>query len=323
MTIAYVLLIGLISFTRSSDGVAALLVDSVGPQQASDGCPIPRHDGVLVVSAEDVEESDECPDEAGWSLLMEQLLAGVQRMPYERALKDGRPAFCSWRLRREEVRFLREETSEAFSGEICDAGDNDCPALMRDLESEHLVLRKECLDPKPVNCPLDGRVILPVQKIQAKSACGNPLKFEPLRGKIPKPLETMAGDMALAEVVSSGVIKIQIRNFGNITQGRTITLKGEKPWVLVFHGALHDHAKMPPACVGDVDHHFEMYYRLTEQRPSSYRRPVPQGYCPDPCYRLEDRSERFRSVLGIDLSLWIKICMFGVHERIICPMSTF
>src|SRR5919106_3036567 len=164
MTILHVAFVGLISFFQDSTGVDALLLSTLVPQYASDGVLIPSHDAFLAVKRAPMEE---CPDEAGLN-------------------EKDRPAFCSWMLNHDDIRFEGSIQIDQSGGPVCVESESTCPAPMRELRPEHFVLKGICRDPKPKGCPIVGRVFLPVSRIQGVELCGVNIQFKPLRGTAPE-----------------------------------------------------------------------------------------------------------------------------------------
>ena len=288
MTIAHLFFFGLIAFSRSDQGIDAFLVNALGPQRASDGCPIPTHDAFVVAFRDDIA-SDDCVDEANIND------------------KKGSPLFCSWLLHREQVSIEGPPATTGGSSTICNSTTDDCPVDISDFKLGHFALKGSCRDPKPVDCPLIGRVALPVQQIHSKSLCGEHLGFKPLRGNVSETNTAMPGDFAWADLSSPGDITLHIRKFGSLTGDRPIAVKPSKGEVDLF---IVNIVNNPPSthsslCKPDFDHHFEMYYLLSEQT-SVNRLPVPFGTC------------HYPAVLPK-----IEFLRRGLHERIICPMSSF
>jgi len=300
MKIIYIAFLGLVSFSRGDQGVDVFLVNTVGPQQASDGCQIPTHEAFVVALASDVALLD-CVDEAGLN-------------------PPGAlfPALCSWSLHREQVTFEGHTLTKAGTGPICESATDECPVDIPSFSLGSFALKNSCRDTKPADCPLTGRIALPVDRIHSISLCGE-IEFRPIRGPIPEPRARIPGEIAWAALATQGeTLTFHIRKFGSITGGRTIVVrpKGRSSGIAIANIVKSSHGVQSPACSADVDHHFEMYYRLSESRSSGDKQPVPSGVCPR-CPILKGLLE----FLGLDSS-WL-ICPLGLHERVICPMSSF
>jgi hypothetical protein len=298
MKTIYIIFLGLVSFARSNQGVDVFLADTVGPQQASDGCPVPTHDSFVVAFSSDVAQG--CADEAGLNI------PGSYLLP-----------LCSWSLRKEQVTFEGHVPPKAVTGPICNSATDECPVDIPNFKLGIFSLKNSCRDTKPADCPLTGRIALPVERIRSISTCGR-IAFRPIRGPIAEPDTRIPGDIAWTSLSTfSETLTLHIRKFGSITGDRTIVIKpqGAASVIGIANIVRNHHSAQSPACLADVDHHFEMYYQLAEMN-SSARRPVPSGVCPR-CSWLKG----FLKFLGLDPH-WL-ICPLGLNERIICPMSSF
>jgi hypothetical protein len=312
MTILHVAFVGLISFFQDSTGVNALLLSTSVPRYASDGVLIPRHDAFLALKKALLEDPNSpCPDEADLN-------------------RHGQQLFCSWMLSRHDIRFEGNIQSDQGGGPVCVPDQvclpnacNRCPAPMRGLRPEHFVLKGVCRNPKPQGCPIMGRVFLPVPRIQGVELCGVDLQFKPLRGTAPASNDhPRIAEVTWADLKLTGnSLKLRLRKFGSSTGGRTINLKivGNDPFIVVanIHRKDKDHSSAGDSTPPEVDRHFELFYSLVEQNPPSGQRLVPHATC-------ESNTPRVS---------WL-LCMLheiraypeskrGLHERIICPMSSF
>jgi hypothetical protein len=311
--IIHIIFVGLISFFQDGNSVRALLLNAIGPQRASDAVEIPRHLAFVAVKKR-VADDPNCPDEA-------DLNHGLSK-----------PIFCSWLLRHDDVTLEGQVTGDSSQGPLCDPRATNCPAVLKDknLIPEHLVLKGECLEPKPIGCPVAGRMLVPSRKIEGTSFCEDDIKFYPLRGRSEEAMNGgKVADVAWAEVTSQAdFLKLHIDKFDSLMRGRTI-----KVWlnrnipVNIFVGNISQihHEECSMSCTVGTDHHFEMYYGLSEQPPGAYRRPVPHaccrcGFIPDiPCWLrtvLEEIGVLPSAQVGLETTK-------GLNERIICPMSSF
>ena len=309
--IVHLIFVGLISFYQDNDGVRALLLDALGPQKASDRMEIPSHQAFVAVSKND--NNADCPDEAGLNPA------------------TGSPKFCSWLLRHEDVTVMKAEGDA--SGPFCDSSQSDCPAVLSDkhLVPEHLALQGECLEAKPIGCPIAGRMLVPSKKLKGLSLCdSDAIDFYPLRGVSvglkPKPIaEVMWAELNSQE----DYVELQLNKFGSLTKGRTIKIMlSAKNSVNIVVGNLSQvaHEGCSVSCPNKgPDHHFEMYYGLAGQSLSPDRRPVPHACCR--CGSIPAMPDWLKLVL-IDLDAFedqtsSSVVKKGLNERVICPMSSF
>jgi len=301
MTILHVAFVGLMSFFQGSSGVDGLLVSTLVPQYASYGVLIPTHDAFLAIKKALLDPDDPCPDEAG-----------VNK-------KD--PQVCSWMLSHHDLSFEGVEIDHS-GGPVCVPDEyNTCPAPIRDLMPEHFVLKGVCRDPKPRGCPIVGRVLLPAPRIQGVELCGAPITFKPLRGTVPDDTNhKQIAELTWADLkIEGSSVKLHLDKFGSLTGGRTINLKVAGNDLSIIVANIHrKHSLETDSATPDVDRHFELFYSLAEQDPPGSQRSVPHATCSSP---KQSAPPWLLDMLGdIDVSI---SSSKGLHERVICPMSSF
>lgn len=317
--VIHILFLGLIAFVpNQSGGLDALLLDTVGPQRASDGELFEEHEAFVAVTK---DVAAPCASQA----------------------KHSPPTFCSWTLRHQDISFVGISISDQtvpFSK--CDQSKNNCLAHIEDLDAGSMGFKEGCIEPNPTGCPLTARVVLPTTrdlKLNTRALCGpyqKSLVFHPLVNQAISLGAQVPGALPLADIVwvdatvpPNATAEIHISKFGAFGQDTIIKIKPSGADAVVVIGNLAGNMNTCD-CPTEVDLHFEMFYGLAARNASIYDRVVPFACCGVPTTNKSAWLPRLRVASATDwlydtinLFVTLPICISGVSARPICMMGSY
>ena len=290
VTFVFAGLIAFISDPQQPAVVHAILPSTSNLIIASDGVQIPHHRPFVAVAKTAVSGS--CPDEAS--------------LPY----------FCSMILDYENV---------TVEGTIV-AGDTDKSAPIVGMETivpSTMAAQGELLDPKPERSLVAARFTVSPGSLSSASACGDTLHFKPIvfnsgSGQT----DAVVADVAWAAAsTTDSILTIRVKKFNSLGDGRTLVINtaNSAPPIYVVIGntdPMGTHT-CEPIDPGTFDRHFEVFYELAADVPSSHSRPVPFELGVKTGYGVPDWLSSVLHDIGIT-SL-----PQGVNERVLCPVVGF